>query len=186
MMIEEFLNQARDKMEKAIEVVKEDLETIRIGRARPALVEKIKVEAYEGTILEIRELANITVPDPQQIIISPWDKTIIKKIGQAIRDSTLKVNPILEEGLIRIKVPTLTEERKRELAKLVEMKVESGRKIIRNIRNEAKSEIEELKGESDISEDDIFRGLQDLQELHDEFIGKIEELGEEKKREISS
>jgi len=171
-------------MKKVLEVVKEDLETIKVGRARPSLVEKIKVEAYEGTVLEIRELANITAPDPQQIIISPWDKTIIKKIGKVISDSDLKLSPIVEKELIRIKVPSLTEERRKEIGKLVEMKVESGRKMIRNVRNESKSETENLKKESGFSEDDVFKGLKELQELHDEFIKKIEGLGEEKKLEI--
>lgn len=183
-MIEEVLQETQEKMEKAIEVVREDLATVKVGRARPALVEKIKVPAYEGAVLEMRELANITVPSPQQIVINPWDKSIIKKIIQAISDSQLNLTPIVDGEVIRIKIPPLIEERRREMKKLVEMKTESGRKMIRNIRNEAKSEIEELKRESGISEDDIFRGLQALQKLHGEFIGSIEKLGREKKKEI--
>lgn len=183
-MIEEVLKETQEKMEKAIEVVREDLATVKVGRARPALVEKIKVPAYEGAVLEMRELANITVPSPQQIVINPWDKSIIKKIIQAISDSQLNLTPIVDGEVIRIKIPPLIEERRREMKKLVEMKTESGRKMIRNIRNEAKSEIEELKRESGISEDDIFRGLQALQKLHGEFIGSIEKLGREKKKEI--
>lgn len=178
------LTATRQKMEKALEVVKEDLATIQVGRARPALVEKIKVEAYEGTILELRELANITVPEPQQIVISPWDKSIIKKIGQAIAKSELKLSPIIEEEIIRIKIPPLIEERRKEFEKLIQQKIESGRKIIRQIRNQAKSEIERLADEGSYSKDDIFRAKEDLQKLHDEFINKIESLALEKKQEV--
>lgn len=179
------LTETRKKMEKVLEVVREDLSTIEVGRAKPSLVEKIKVHAYEGSLLTIRELANISVPDPQQVIISPWDKSIIKKIAQAISDSNLKLTPIVDEEMIRIRIPLLTEERRRELEKSLQIKMESGRKMIREVRNEAKSEIEKMKGEGGVSKDDIFEGLEDLQELHDEFIEKINGLGEEKKGEIS-
>jgi len=184
-MIKEILKEARSKMEKALEIVREGLRTIKVGRARPALVEKTKVRAYEGSVLEIRELAVIATPDPQQIVISPWDKSIIKKIALAISDSDLNLNPVFDEEVIRIKIPPLTEERKKEVEKLVEMKIEGGRKILRNIRNEVKSEIERLSGESGVSRDDIFKWLKDLQELFDEFKEKIEELGEEKKKELA-
>lgn len=184
-MIEEILKDTRKKMEKTLEIAREDLATVRIDRARPALVETIKVGAYEGTVLQIKELANITASGPHQIIISPWDKSITKKIAQAISNSDLNLSPIVDEEVIRLKISPLTEERRREVEKLVEMKIESGRKMIRNIRNEVKSEIEELKGEGGVSEDDIFRWRKDLQELHDEFIKKIEELGEEKKKELT-
>jgi len=183
-MIEEILKDTREKMGKALEIVREDLATVQVGRAKPALVEKIKVPAYEGTVLQIRELANITTPNPQQIIINPWDKLIIKKITQAISDSDLNLTPVVDEEIIRIKIPPLTEERREELGSLVEMKMESGRRIVRNIRNETKTEIEKQKGESGVSEDDIFNSLKELQGLHDEFMEKIEDLGEEKKEEL--
>ncbi len=184
-MIEAALKEIRQKMEKALEVVGEDLATVRIDRARPALVESLKVDAYEDTVLQLRELANITAPDPHQLLISPWDKSIIKKIAQAISDSSLNLTPLIEEEFIRVKVPPLTEERRKEMEKLVEVKTEAGRKIMRNIRNEAKSEIERRNGEAGISKDDVFRWLKELQELHDEFIEKIEGLAEEKKRELA-
>lgn len=172
-------------MEKALEIVREGLATIKVGRARPALVERIKVPAYEGSVLLIRELAVITAPDPQQILINPYDKSIIKKIAKAMNDSGLNLSPIVEEQVIRIKVPPLTEERRKEVEKLVEMKIEGGRKILRNIRNETKSEIEKLKDESGVSKDDIFRWLVSLQELFDEFKEKMEGLGEAKKKELA-
>lgn len=184
-MIKDLLEQAKQKMEKAIQVVTDDLASIQVGRARPALVGGIKVSAYEGSVLTIRELANITVPDPQQIVITPWDKTIIKKISQAITDSDLKLSPIMEEDLIRLKIPPLIEERRQELLKLVQMKIEGGRKMVREIRNGIKAEIEALKDESGVSEDDIFRGKGELQKTTDEFMGKLEELGENKIKEIS-
>lgn len=179
-MISDILDQARESLKKSLQVVGDDLGTISVDQARPALVEKIRVSAYEGAVLEIRELANIIIPHPQQIIISPWDKSIIKKIAQAINDSDLNLNPIVEKEMIRIRVPPLTEERREAMRKLVQMKLESGRKIIRNIRNEAKSEIEALEGEDGVSEDDVFRGVDDLQTLHDEFIEKMEKLAAER------
>lgn len=184
-MIKDLLKQGRKKMEKALAVVIEDFESVQVGRARPALVEKIPVSAYEGSILTIRELANITTPDPEQILITPWDKTIIKKIAQAITDSDLRMTPIMEEDLIRLRIPPLMEERRQELKKLVEMKVEGGRRMIRQIRNDFKVAMEDLKGEAGVSEDDIFRGKEELQKLHDEYIKKIEQLGESKTKEIS-
>ncbi len=185
-MIEDLLEQARLKMEKVVAVVVEDFESVQVGRARPALVEKIKVPAYEGSILTIRELANITTPDPQQIVISPWDKSIIKKIAQAIAESGLKMMPVVEENLIRLKIPPLMEERRGELKKLVEMKVEGGRRMIRQVRNEIKIGMEDLKGEAGVSEDDIFRGKEELQKIHDEYVRKVEELGQRKNAEIMS
>ena len=177
-------SESRGKMRKALEAFKSDLATIKVGRARPALVEQIKVAAYEGTVLELRELANITASDSQQIVISPWDKSIIRKISQAISELGLNLNPVVEGEIIRIRIPPLTEERKKEMEKLIHVKVERGRKMVRMIRNDVKSEIERLKGESGFSEDDIFRSLKDLQDLHNEFIEKIEGLGEAKRKEI--
>jgi len=183
-MISEIIAKTREKMEKALQIAEENLETIKIGRARPALVENIRVEAYEGTTLTLKELASISVAGAQELIISPWDKSIIKKIAQAISQSELQLNPLVGREVIRIKIPPLTEERKQEILRLIQMKTEGGRKMIRAIRNEAKTEIEQLKGESGVSDDDIFRSLKDLQELHDEFIEKLEAMAQAKKTEI--
>lgn len=172
-------------MEKALGVVADDLDTVQVGRARPALVENIKVPAYEGTILTIRELANITTSNSQQIVITPWDKTIIKKIAQAIAESNLEIAPIVEEGLIRLKIPPLIEERRLELQKLVQLKVEGGRKMVREIRNQIRNEMKDLKGEAGVSEDNIFRGEEELQKLHDEYVEKVKELGKRKNAEIA-
>lgn len=177
-MIQDILNQTREKMIKALEIIREDLSVVEIGRARPALVEKIQVAAYEGSFLTIRELANITAPDPQQIIISPWDKSILAKISQAIQQSDLKLTPVVDGEVIRLSIPALTQERLEEVKKLIEVKLESGRKILRGVRNEAKSAIDDLKDEPGVSEDDIYRGREELQKLSDEFVEKVETLGE--------
>lgn len=161
-----------------------DLESLKLGRARPALVENIKVAAYEGSILTIRELASITVPDPQQIVITPWDRGVLQKIAQAIATSDLMVTPMAEEDLIRIRIPALTDDRREELIKAVEMKLEGGRKMIRDIRNGIKADMEKSKDDAGVSEDDIFRGKEDLQKLHDNWLKKIEELGNGKIAEI--
>lgn len=171
-------------MDGVVQLVVDDLQTIQLGRARPALVEDIKVVAYEGSVLTIKELASITAPDPGQIIISPWDKSIIKKIAVAIADSDLQINPIIERDFIRLRVPTLTEERRSEMGKLIQMKIEAGRRMIRDVRNEVKAEVEALEGESGVSEDDIFRGKEELQKATDEAMEKLEDLGKRKNAEI--
>ncbi len=184
-MIQDILHQAREKMIKALEIVREDLAAAELGRARPALVEKIQVAAYEGSLLTIRELASITAPDPQQIIINPWDKAILGKISQAIQQSDLKLTPAVDGEIIRLKIPALTQERLLEVQKLVEQKTESGRKIIRQLRNEIKSEMDALKDSAGVSEDDIYRGREELQKMHDEFIEKVEVLGKAKQDQLS-
>jgi len=184
-MIKDILDQTRTKMEKALEIIREDMAMIEISRARPALIENIKVPAYEGSTLTIRELANITAPDSQQIIINPWDKSIINKIVQAISNSELRLTPVIDKEIIRLKIPALTVERMEEARKMIEVKTESGRKILRGVRNEAKSGIDTLKGKTDVSEDDIYHGREKLQKLFDEFVEKVEKLGEEKKNKLT-
>lgn len=180
-MIEEILDKAKKQTEKLIELVDDDLKGIKTGRAKPSLIEGIKVKAYE-TRMSLKELASISAPDPRSLIISPWDKTILKTIEKAISSSGLNLHPIIDNDLVRIQIPALTEETRKDLVKLVKQKLESGRRLLRQLRNEVKKEIEDLKGEPDVSEDDIKRWLEDLQKLIDETTSRIEELGKAKEK----
>ena len=143
------------KMDGVIELLGEDLMSVQTGRAKPSLVESIKVEAYAGSFMEVRELASITAPDPQTILIKPWDRSVVKAIEKAILKSDLQVNPVVSDDQVRIQIPTLNEERRLELVKVVKQKVESGKAMIRQVRTEMKKDIDNLKDDDGVSEDDI-------------------------------
>ena len=132
----------------------------------------------------LRELAAITAPDSHSLVVSPWDKTILEKIERAVNTSDLNLHALVDNELIRINIPPLTEENRRELVKLVGQKLESGRKLIRQARVELKKQIEELRGKPGVSEDDIKKWLDELQKLIDETTEKIEELGKTKEQEL--
>ena len=171
------------RLDGAIEVVKKDLSTIRTGRAKPALVENVKVEAY-GTYMELRELASITAPDTTLLVISPWDRSLINAIANGIRKAELNVNPIVDGEVVKIAIPSLTQERREELVKLTHQKLEAGRVLIRQIRTEIKNEIEKLEDESGVSEDDIKKWLESMQKSVDDYMSKIDALGKDKEAEL--
>ncbi len=183
-MDETIFASGRDKMDQVIELVKEDLGEVQTGRAKPALVGGIKVEAYEGTILEIRELAAISSPDIHSLVISPWDKSVISKIEKAIIKSNLQLNPIVDNDLIRINIPPLTEERRRELVKVIKQKAEAGRAMTRQIRIEMKKDVDNQKDQAGVSEDDIHQMYSRLQKLIDEYNAKLDGMEKTKEKEL--
>lgn len=180
------LTDSRLKMEKALEVLAEDLSILRAGRANPALVEKIMVEAYE-TRMPLVELATITSPGPSQLLITPFDQTIIKSILQAVQlHSEMGLSPMVDGNLIRVQIPPLSEERREEFVKVLHQKLESGRIMIRQVRQEKRNEIKDAFEANEVSEDAKFKMEEDLQKLTDEFINKIEEMGKAKETELRS
>lgn len=181
--MKEILNQTKQKMAEIIALLTDDLKSIKTGRAKPSLLEDLKVEAY-GSLMKMKELGSISVADPHSLIISPWDKTLIKAIEKAILASSLHLNAAINNDLIRVKIPSLTEETRKDLVKLVYQKIESARKLLRQTRNEAKNEIEALKGTGGISEDDIKQGLEDLQELVNQTGAEFEKLAKLKEAEL--
>lgn len=181
--MKDALKQAKEQMAEALQLVKQDLKTIKTGRAKPSLVEDLKVKVYQSS-MSLKELASISVADPHTLVVSPWDKSILEEIERAISTADLNLHPQPEADLIRIKIPQLTEETRKDLVKLVHQKLESGRRLLRQIRNEAKNEIEEQEGQPGVSEDDIKKWLDDLQELIDQFNERLEALGEEKETEL--
>lgn len=181
--MQQILENTREEMEQVLNLTKEELATVRVGRAQPVLVEHLKVKAYESE-MELRELASISSPDPTQLVISPWDKSIIGNIEKAITESDLHLQPLADKEVVRIKIPALTGERREELVKEIWQKIESSKVMLRQARQEAKEKIGAQKGQPGVSEDDIFKRLEELQSLVDEFQKKLEKLAKEKEEEL--
>jgi len=182
-MINDVLAELRDRMQKSIEVLQDDLLSIRTGRASPALVEKLQVEYY-GTLTPLNQVASIAAPEPRLLVIRPWDPAALSDIERAILKSDLGLTPMNDGKLIRLNIPRLTEERRRELVKVVSRRVEEGRVAVRNLRRDALQDLKDFEKEKMISEDDFFRGKDEIQELTDEFIKKIDEIGQRKEEEL--
>jgi len=182
-MIDDVFNAAQDRMTKAVEALRRELATIRTGRAHPGLVEHLRVDYY-GVPTPLNQLATIAVPDPRLLTIQPWDRQAMGAIEKAILKSDLSLTPTNDGTLIRLSIPQLTEERRRDLAKVVHKKVEEARVEVRNIRRDGHDELRRLQREKLISEDDQYRGQEKLQKLTDEFVHQVERLGEEKEAEL--
>ncbi len=173
----------KEQFDKTIEFLKSDVNTLRTGRISPSIVEKIKVEAY-GTVSELLQLASISSPEPQTIAIKPWDKGVLKDIERAIQISDLNINPVMDSDLIRLNFPPLTEERRKDLVKVLHKKLEEGRIILRVQREKIKDEVMALEKDKQMSEDEKFQALKDLDNMTKEYNDKIKELGDKKEQEI--
>ena len=176
-MINELNKVIEEKMQKTLKATRDDFNTVRTGRARPSLVENIMVDYY-GTQTPIQQMAKVVAPEARLLIIEPWDKTVIADVERAITKANLGLTPNNDGNVIRINIPMLTEERRKELAKVLRDKAEKGRIAIRSIRHEANDECKELENEGEISEDNYHRELDNIQELTDEYIKKIEKTHE--------
>ena len=175
----------RSKMQSSLDIVASDIAGIRTGRATPALVENIVCPAYGGTQrLKVVELATITAPDPTQIIINPWDKSIIGDIRKGITEANIGMNPSIDGEIIRITMPPLTTEDREKYIKLLSTKLENGKVIIRQVRADEMHEIKKKFEAKEMTEDEKFGNEKKLQEITDEYVGKIEEMGEKKKAEL--
>ena len=182
-MIKQVLAEAEDHMKKSIEVLQSDLQGIRTGRASPALIERLRVEYY-GTLTKLVELASIAAPEPQLLTIRPYDPGAMKEIERAILQSDLGLQPSNDGKLIRLPIPPLTEERRRELTKVVAKRVEEGRVAVRNCRRDSLNDMRELEKEKLIPEDEFYVGKDDLQELTDRYIKLVDQIGHTKEQEI--
>ena len=182
-MIKEVLVETEDRMKKSVESLQMDLKGIRTGRASPALVERLRVEYY-GTPTNLIELASISAPEPQLLTIRPWDANAIKDIERAILQSDLGLTPTNDGKLIRLSMPPLTEERRRELTKVVAKRVEDARVSVRNCRRDGLNDLRELEKEKIVSEDEFYTGKDNLQELTDKYIETVDEIGQAKEQEI--
>lgn len=176
----------RQKMEGALAALRQDIVTIKTGRATPALIEQIIVEAY-GSKMPLVELATITVPDACQLLVAPFDQTVVKNIEKALAvDRNLGLSPSVDGNVIRLKIPPLTEERRKEFVKVLGQKLEAGKIMIRQIRGEEMRRVRTLAQSKELNEDEAFRAETDLQKITDEYNGKIEEMGKQKEAEILS
>ena len=179
------LSEAQIKMQKALEIIRGDLQTIRTGRATPALVENVIVSVYGGTQkLRIMELGTIATSDSRTLVIMPFDPSIIEEINKGLQVANIGLTPVLDGEVIRISIPSLTEERRQEYLKLAKQKLEMGRIMIRQIRHGAMEDIKKTLENKEISEDDQKRLEKNLQTLTDELMAEIDEIGRAKEQEL--
>jgi len=183
MTVDSALKAATEKMDKAIAVLKDELAGVRTGRATPALLQRVVVDYY-GTPVPIQQLASFSVPEPRTLVISPFDRNAIAAMEKAIMASDLGITPGNDGTVIRLSFPPLTEERRKELIKLVHHRGEEGRVAVRNIRRHSKEELEKLEREGGISEDDLVRSEKELQKLTDKHISEIDEVVAHKDAEL--
>jgi ribosome recycling factor len=182
-MSELVVEDCHDKMRNAIEHLKGEFGAVRTGRANPALVEKLRVEAY-GEELPLQQLAGFSVPEPRLLVISPYDKSQIKAIEKAIQTSDLGVNPSNDGAVIRLAFPQLTEERRRELVKVVKHRAEEGRVAVRNVRRHARHDLEALEKDGDISKDELQRAEKELDKLTHAQEAEIDGALQHKEQEL--
>jgi ribosome recycling factor len=182
-MIEDVLKETTERMKKSVEALRNDLVNIRTGRASPALVERLQVEYY-GTQVPLNQLSTISVPEPRLLVIRPYDPSSLPEIEKAILKSELGLTPANDGKVIRLSVPRLTEERRLELVRMVQTRVEEGRIAIRNCRRDGLQDMKELEKEKLISEDDFYRGKDRMQELTDKYVEQMDDVGAAKERQI--
>jgi len=181
-MYKDLVMSSEETMRKSINFLKEELATIRAGKANPKLVDKIQV-SYYGTMTPLNQIANISVPEPRAILIQPWDARALKDIERAILASDLGINPNNDGKLIRLIIPVLTEERRKELLKVVKKEIENSKIAVRNIRRDT-NEIKKLEKLSEITKDDLKRAEEEMQKLTDRYISMIDDIYKEKEKEV--
>ena len=181
--VDAIFEETEAHMKRSIAIVEEELAGVRTGKASASLLDSIKVDYY-GSLVPIKQVANIAVPDPKMITIQPWEKPMVPEIVKAIQASNLGLNPQSDGNFIRIQLPPLTEERRKELVKSVKQMIEDAKVAVRNVRRDANEKLKKMEKEHVISEDDLHRHQKEVQELTDESIKKLDELLEEKEKEI--
>ncbi len=182
-MLNDLYNETKSDMGKAVQSLKKELDRVRTGRASLSLLDGIRVDYY-GTLTPLDQMASLSVPESRLITIQPWDASVIKDIEKAILASSLGLTPSSDGKMIRIAIPPLTEERRKELVKVVHQMCEDHKVGIRNVRRDSNDMIKSFKKEGDISEDDAFKGQDQIQKITDEYIEKIDVIYKEKEKEI--
>jgi len=182
-MKEKIVKEAESKMKKILDFFIHEIGKLRAGRASLSLLEEILIEYY-GSKLPINQLATITIPQPQLIVIQPWDKSILDKITKAIQSSNLGLNPISDKDIIKIPIPPLSEERRKEIVKVLYKMSEEAKIEIREERRKSNEELKKMEKEKKISEDDMHKGIEEIQKLTDKYIKEIEDKTKNKEKEI--
>lgn len=180
-MVDELVNEAKDRMAKSVESTRAEFQTVRTGRATPQLLERIVVEYY-GTPTPLNQLAGVQAPDPRSLLIAPYDTSALKDIEKAILESDLGINPSNDGKVIRLSIPQLTEERRKEMVKVVRGLAEEGRIAIRNIRRDVMADLHAL--ESDFGKDEIHRAEERVQKLTDDYVGQIDALLKQREADV--
>lgn len=182
-MVDEIFEDLKERMGKSIETLKREYSRLRTGRASISLLDGIRVSYYDSPT-PLNQMASLAVPEPRLIVIQPWDKTAIEDIEKAILKSELGLTPINDGKVIRISIPSLTEERRKELVKVARKMSEDNKVAIRNIRRDANEMLKDLKKEKEITEDDLYRSQEEVQKATDQFISQVDELCAAKEKEI--
>jgi ribosome recycling factor len=182
-MLDELLTELNSRMQKAIDGLAKELATIRAGRATPALLDGIMVD-YQGTSVPLYQLATISIPEANLIIIQPWDRTSLRGIERAILTANIGLNPANDGNVIRVVIPPLSEERRKELVKLVSRKTEERRIAIRNIRRDGIDKLREMEKNKEISEDELKNNSKKIDQLTEACVDRVSELGQSKEKEI--
>ncbi len=182
-MANNTLNQVKDKMSKAVQALSRELATVRAGRANPAILDKVSVDYY-GAPTPLNQLGSINVPEARMLVIQPYDKSILGDMEKAIQKADLGLNPTNDGSIIRISIPPLTEERRRELVKLVKKYAEESKVAVRNVRRDGNDELKKLEKNGEITEDELRSLTDDVQKITDESINKVDSVAKEKEKEI--
>ena len=182
-MLKQIYHDTEQKMEKAMEATIRELANIRTGKATTTILDGIKVDYY-GTPTALKQVASVSTPDPKLLVVQPWEKNVVPEIVKAIQKADLGLNPVVEGNIIRLPIPALNEERRREMVKLVKKFGEDGKISIRNIRRDAIERLKKSEKDSEITEDDLHNGQKKIQEFTDDFINKVDSVVEAKEAEV--
>jgi ribosome recycling factor len=182
-MVKDLLKETENHMKMTIEATKKEFQSIRTGRANAGVLDRVQVEYY-GNPSPLNQVASVTTPDPRTIVIQPWDKSLLATIEKAILKADLGMNPVNDGTVIRLPVPQLTEERRKDLVKVVRKEAEEKRVVIRNLRRDANDKIKNLEKSSKVTEDESKKGLDETQKLTDKYIAEIDKLLAQKEKEI--
>lgn len=182
-MAVDVLEEADDRMDGAVDSVRREFNTVRTGKATPTLLDTVKVRAY-GSTVPMNQIANVTAPEPNLLLVQPYDENIAEDIKRSIEQADMGLNPSVDRGMVRVPVPPLSEERRKEMVKVLHRMAEEGRIAVRQVRQDAKSRLQEMERDGEISEDQYHRWLDDLQELTDGHVASIDELLERKEDEV--
>jgi ribosome recycling factor len=177
------LTTAKQRMESALDAMRREFASVRTGKASPALLDSIRVEAY-GSRVPLNQVGTVSAPEPRMLTITPWDRSVIKDVEKAIRESDLGLNPSNDGTIVRVPIPALTEERRKEYVKMLHKLAEEGRVAVRHVRKEANDEVKGRQKSDGLSEDDVRREQGEVQKLTDQYIARIEELLKHKEAEV--
>lgn len=182
-MVKKVIKTQEERMKKALTAAKAEFASLRAGRATPALLDKVSVEYY-GSLVPVNQVANISVPEPRMIVIQPWEKPMLREIEKAITKSDLGLNPNSDGSVIRLNIPQLTEERRKDLVKTLNKRAEESKVAVRNIRRDANDAIKKLEKAKSITEDEAKKGQEDVQKIVDKYIKEIDAARADKEKEI--